>query len=204
MTIRSTRLKFQGQSARLQSRFLTIKPRIETHARIYFRGIRCFHEKADRIAETVALAWKWFKRMAKRGKDATQFPSVLATYAAKAVKSGRRIAGQLKTRDVMSERTQQRKGFYRTSRRSTPIHFPKPSSTTRSHLCQTRWPFAVTSLPGCSPIPSAIAASSRTWPGVSGRWTWPRSTGCREQGFRRRGVNSTTTGTVTARTLDPS
>ena len=98
--------------AALQAHFLTIQPRIETHARIFFRGIRCFHEKADRIAETVALAWKWFKRMAKRGKDATQFPSVLATYAAKTVKAGRRIAGQLKTKDVMNERTQQRKGFY--------------------------------------------------------------------------------------------
>ena len=39
------------------------------------------------------------------------FPSVLAGYAAKAVHSGRRITGQLKPKDVMSERAQQKHGF---------------------------------------------------------------------------------------------
>jgi len=58
------------------------------------------------------LAWKWFRRMAKKGKDATQFPSVLATFAAKAVNSGRRVAGQVKIKDVMNERTQRRRRFY--------------------------------------------------------------------------------------------
>jgi hypothetical protein len=77
----------------LQARFLSIRHRIETHARVYFRQIRSSDEKAERIAETLALAWKWFVRLALRGKDATQYPSVLATYAAKAVQSGRRLCG---------------------------------------------------------------------------------------------------------------
>jgi len=55
--------------AQLQSLFLSIVPRIETHARIYFRSTRCPHLKADRIAETIALAFKWFRRLVKRGKD---------------------------------------------------------------------------------------------------------------------------------------
>jgi hypothetical protein len=95
----------------LQSRFLSIRPRIETHARIYFRHVKCQTTKADRIAETLALAWKWFVRLAKRGKDATQYPSILATYAVKAVQNGRRLCGQLKAKDVMNERTQRRHGF---------------------------------------------------------------------------------------------
>lgn len=83
----------------LQAKFLTILPRIETHARIYFRGVKCPDKKADRVAETVAMAYMWFVRMAvQQGKDATHFPSVLASFAARAVKSGRRVAGMCKAR----------------------------------------------------------------------------------------------------------
>ena len=95
----------------LHARFLSILPRIRTHARIFFRHVRCYCRKADFIAEAVALAWKWFLQLAKRGKDACQFPSALASYAAKAVRSGRRICGQLKPKDVMSEKAQQKRGF---------------------------------------------------------------------------------------------
>ena len=75
----------------LRTRFLSILPRIKTHARIYFRHVKCYHKKADCISETMALAWKWFVRLAEKGKDATQFPSTLASYAARAVRSGRRM-----------------------------------------------------------------------------------------------------------------
>jgi hypothetical protein len=92
----------------LHARFLTLLPRIETHARINFRYIRCADLRADRIAETNALAWKWFLKLEERGKDATQFVSAIATFAAKAVKSGRRLAGMEKAKDVMNRHTQQR------------------------------------------------------------------------------------------------
>lgn len=36
---------------------------------------------------------------------------MLATFAAKAVRSGRRVCGQLKAKDVLSERAQERHGF---------------------------------------------------------------------------------------------
>jgi hypothetical protein len=95
----------------LHTRFLSILPRIEKHASLYFRHIKCREQKADRVAEVVALAWKWFVRLAERGKDARQFPSRLADYAARAVRSGRRVTGQLKAKDVLSERAQQRHSF---------------------------------------------------------------------------------------------
>ena len=85
-----------------------ILPRVETHARIFFRKHR---DRDEMVAETVALAWKWFLRLAAKGKDATQFPAALATLAARAVKSGRRVTGQLKAKDAMNPQTQQRKGF---------------------------------------------------------------------------------------------
>jgi hypothetical protein len=95
----------------LQAAFLSLQPRIVRHAGVIFRGERCQARKADLIAETVALAWSWFRRLAQRGKDAREFPSVLAGFAARAVCSGRRLAGQLKSKDVCNERAQQRYGF---------------------------------------------------------------------------------------------
>jgi hypothetical protein len=86
-------------------------PAVERHARIYFRHFKCPARKADLIAEAVALAWKWFQRMAERGKDGTQFPTAIATYAAKAVNSGRRLTGQEKGKDVLSPFAQRRRGF---------------------------------------------------------------------------------------------
>lgn len=95
----------------LHARFNTILPRIQTHASIVFRTIQCHQRRADCVADAVALAWKWFARLAEQGKDATRFPSVLATFAARAVKSGRRVAGQVPAKDVMSFVCQQRRGF---------------------------------------------------------------------------------------------
>jgi len=97
---------------RLQACFLSILAKIQTHARIFFRHVRCRCKRDDFIAETVALAWNWFKRMAQKGKDATRFPTALASYAAKAVRCGRRAYGQMKAQDVLNEHAQQRHGFY--------------------------------------------------------------------------------------------
>jgi hypothetical protein len=96
--------------AGLHARFLSILPRIATHGRVYFRHLR----RADReeaIQEMVALSWKWFLRLAGRGKDATRFPSALASYAARAVRSGRRVCGQERGRDALSPSAQRRHGF---------------------------------------------------------------------------------------------
>ena len=64
-------------------------PRIQRHARIYFRNVVCQHRKADLIAETLGLSWKWWIRLRERGKDPNAFVSTIATYAARAAKSGR-------------------------------------------------------------------------------------------------------------------
>lgn len=88
----------------LHQRFLDLLPRIETHGQIFFRNVRCAVRKADCIAEMVALAWKWFRRLAEQGKDAAKFVFTLASLAARAVKSGRRLCGQERAKDVMSHR----------------------------------------------------------------------------------------------------
>src|SRR4029077_17696265 len=92
----------------LCARFQEAMPRIERHARIYFRHVVCPNRRADYIAETVAVAWQWFAGLAERGKDASTFVSALATLAARAVRSGHRICGSEKSQDVLSPAAQNR------------------------------------------------------------------------------------------------
>jgi hypothetical protein len=98
--------------ARLQATFVSsVLPKVLTHGRVYFRDLHCPHQRADAVAEMVALTWKWHRRLAERGKDAARFPPALATFAARAVRCGRRLAGMDRARDVLSPQAQQRKGF---------------------------------------------------------------------------------------------
>ena len=91
-------------------RFLALLPRVELHARVYFRFLPP-DRKEEAVAETVALAWRWFLRLAERGKDASGFVSALASFAARSVAGGRRLCGQLPAQDVLSEAAQGRHGF---------------------------------------------------------------------------------------------
>jgi hypothetical protein len=104
----------------LHAAFLTILPRIEVHGRCFFR-----HKKPDKrdeaIAEMVALAWKWFRSLAARGKDAREFPMALARFAAQAVHNGRRLCGQERINDVLSPRAQREHDF-------TVVSLPEGSS----------------------------------------------------------------------------
>ena len=95
----------------LQAAFLSILPRIELHARLYFRHLRCPQRQDDAVQETLALAWRWFVRLVERGKDPLTFPTVLAAYAARAVRCGRRLCGQGGGKDVLSPLARQRHGF---------------------------------------------------------------------------------------------
>ena len=95
----------------LQAAFLALLPRIQTHGRVVFRHLKCPDHKADAIAEMVALSWQWFVRLVRQGKDPATFPATLATFAARAVRSGRRLARMERTKDVLSRRAQQLHDF---------------------------------------------------------------------------------------------
>ncbi len=95
----------------LHEGFLALLPRISLHAKVYFRNLKCPHQKDDALAEVIALAWKWYVRLKEQGKDAAGFPSVLAGFAARRVWGGRRLCGQEKSREVLSPLAQQRHGF---------------------------------------------------------------------------------------------
>jgi hypothetical protein len=95
----------------VQAAFLRLLPRIHLHAAITFRRIPCPHRRDDAIQETAALAWKWFRRLAERGKDPAAFPAAFATLAARAVASGRRLCRHEPARDALSYFAQQRHHF---------------------------------------------------------------------------------------------
>jgi hypothetical protein len=97
--------------AQLQARFLELLPRIETHARISFSDVACPQKRADFIAEVVATAWKWFLRLAQRGKNAEDFLVTFCRLLVRAAKSGRKVAGMDKAKDVLNPHAQQRHDF---------------------------------------------------------------------------------------------
>src|SRR5436853_193042 len=91
--------------------FLMLLPKIEQRAKVLFHGLSCASQRADKIAEVIALAWKWYVRLAEQGKDVTLFPTVFVGFVTKAVQSGRRLCGHEKARDVMSPLAQRRHAF---------------------------------------------------------------------------------------------
>lgn len=100
-----------GSLKQLQEGFLEILPVIERSARFAFRLWKRFHDREDAVAETIAICWRWYLRLIDRGKNPAQFPSALAVFAARQVKSGRGVCGQEDAKDVFSPTAQVRKGF---------------------------------------------------------------------------------------------
>ncbi|MCI0464318.1 MAG: hypothetical protein L0Z62_45875 [Gemmataceae bacterium] len=95
----------------LRADFLTILPAIERHARFAFRHLQRYHDREDAIAETVAVAWAWYVRLARQGRDATAFPTALASFASRHVKSGRHLCGTENTKDALSPNARRHRGF---------------------------------------------------------------------------------------------
>jgi hypothetical protein len=96
----------------LHEAFLTaVLPKVLSHGQVWSRHIRCPHRRDDFVAEMVGLTWKWFVRLVERGKDPTAFPTALASFAARAVRAGRRVAGQERPKEVLSPLAQARHDF---------------------------------------------------------------------------------------------
>jgi hypothetical protein len=86
----------------LQGEFEAMLPKITQYLASVFRFVRCVSTRNDRIAEGVALCWKWFIRMKQQGKEPSEFVTTMARYAARAVRVGRTLCGQQKSKDVLS------------------------------------------------------------------------------------------------------
>ena len=67
--------------------------------------------KEEAIAETIAHALVAYVRLFEQGKVDLAYPTVLALYGARRVKSGRKVGTKLNVRDVSSEYCQFSKGI---------------------------------------------------------------------------------------------
>jgi hypothetical protein len=91
--------------------FLTHLPRFKAHARVAFRRVGCPHARADRVAETIGLAWRHFAALSKRGKKPEEFVTTLALRCSQAVRAGRRLVGCETSQDVLSPVARVRHGL---------------------------------------------------------------------------------------------
>jgi hypothetical protein len=67
--------------------------------------------REDLLAEVVANAFAAFRRLVARGKAALAYPTVLAKFAIRQVREGRRVGSKRNVQDVLSPYAQHRKGF---------------------------------------------------------------------------------------------
>lgn len=73
----------------LHIHFLAILPTIEQYAELAHRHLVNFHDREDAIAETIALTWAWYYRLARRGRHTLASSKMLAQPAVRSVRAGR-------------------------------------------------------------------------------------------------------------------
>ncbi|MBY0228810.1 MAG: hypothetical protein K2W96_06010 [Gemmataceae bacterium] len=91
--------------------FLSLLPRLQAHGNAYFRHVACPQRRDDLVAEAVAIAWKWYLRLAERGRDPHAFAATLVHRALLQARCYRRLCGQEKAKDALSPLAQRRHGF---------------------------------------------------------------------------------------------
>ena len=101
--------------------FLALSPVVERHARVVFRGLDP-EAREEAVAEAVAAAFEAHVALKARDRNPAAFPAMLATYSVLRVKDGRRVGGRSSSREVLSRKAQQRRGF-----RVEPL--PAPAAT---------------------------------------------------------------------------
>ena len=94
----------------VEERFLEMLPFIRGVAQFAFRR-QHRARRPDLIAEVIANAYVAFRRLVQRGKVDLAYPSVLAWFAVRQVREGRRVGSKLNVKDVLSPYAQRRKGF---------------------------------------------------------------------------------------------
>jgi hypothetical protein len=88
--------------------FVLIIPVVRRHARISFCKMPP-ERKEDLIEECIASAFRAYARLMELGKQDLIYPTVLAKYAVKQVRGGRRVGASVNCNDVLSPYAQKRK-----------------------------------------------------------------------------------------------
>lgn len=92
--------------------FVSLVPRLQTHARVRFRHLNPT-DCEEAIADVLAYGFASFLRLKERGKDPTTFPAVFAHFVAKAVANGRGVVPRLSTRDLLGRSKSERVPVHR-------------------------------------------------------------------------------------------
>jgi hypothetical protein len=106
MIARATKLRAET----LQDRFVELLPQIHTQARVAFRS-EAPERREELIAEVMANCWVAFVRLVERGLIDMAYPTPLAQYAIRQVRTGRRVGAKLNVCDVLSRYAQRVKQF---------------------------------------------------------------------------------------------
>lgn len=91
-----------------RNRFVAMLPAIREQARVAFRG-SALNERDELIAEVVANCYIAFVRLCERGREDIAYPTPLAMYAIKQIRSGRQVGTNLNIHDVTSTYCQRNK-----------------------------------------------------------------------------------------------
>lgn len=93
-----------------QKAFVALLPKIRQYVESAFRRL-LGEEREEAIEEAIANACVAFARLARQGRSDRAFPTALARFAIRQVRSGRKVGTSLCSRDVMSRQAQQRRQF---------------------------------------------------------------------------------------------
>ena len=104
-------------SADIQASFVRALPRIRAHARYALRRAPAA-DRDDLVAEVLALSWKHFADLSRRGRRPEEFVTTLALRCSQAVRGGRRVTGSEETGKTMPETVVTRFGFPTAARTS--------------------------------------------------------------------------------------
>jgi hypothetical protein len=94
----------------VQARFLELLPTIRTAAQVAFRGWDA-EAREDAVTEVIANCYVAFARLAARDKIEVAFATVLARFAIRQLRVGRRVGSRFTVQDVMSPVAQRRRRF---------------------------------------------------------------------------------------------
>jgi hypothetical protein len=94
----------------LQARFVELLPHIRKQAQVAFRNVKP-ERREELIAEVLANCFVAFVRLMNRGLHDAIYPTPLARYAIRQVRSGRKVGGSLDVNDVSSDYAQKAKGI---------------------------------------------------------------------------------------------
>lgn len=104
-------IRTKGNAATWRQEFLTRAfPIVRRYAEAHFRGWRS-QEREEAIADAIAIAFVDYIRLCEQGRNPADFPSRIADFAIRQVRSCRRVGQRQNCRDVMSRLAQRQRRF---------------------------------------------------------------------------------------------